>query len=63
MLFIIRTDKVKDLIWVGEHVDEVPEYSKTFAAKGRNGDYTDAWEVVQNGTMYIKIDDDVVGSS
>lgn len=45
---------------MGELVDSVPEYFKTFAAKGRYGDYTDAWNVVQNGVVYVKIDDDVV---
>ena len=45
---------------MGELVNTVPEYSKTFAAKGRYGDYTDAWNVVQNGVIYVKIDDDVV---
>ena len=62
MLFVVRTDARKDLVWLGDLVDSVPEYSKTFAAKGRYGDYTDAWEVVRNGVLYIKIDDDVVSS-
>jgi hypothetical protein len=63
VLFVVRTDARKDLVWLGDLVDSVPEYSKTFAVKGRYGDYTDAWKVVQNGVLYVKIDDDVVRSA
>jgi len=60
VIFAVRTDDKDDLAWLDEVVPTVPEYRKWEGAKGRGGNYQDAWNVVEKGTMYIKIDDDVV---
>jgi hypothetical protein len=59
VIFVVRTDDADDLKYLDELLPTVPEYKK-FEAKGRGGKYKDAWDVVEKGTMYIKIDDDVV---
>ena len=59
VIFVVRTDDEGDLEYLEELLPTVPEYKK-YEAKGRGGRYKDAWDVVEKGTMYIKIDDDVV---
>jgi hypothetical protein len=59
VIFVVRTDDEGDLKYLEELLPTVPEYKK-YEAKGRGGRYKDAWDVVEKGTMYIKIDDDVV---
>jgi hypothetical protein len=59
VIFVVRTDDEDDLKYLEELLPTVPEYKK-YEAKGRGGRYKDAWDVVEKGTMYIKIDDDVV---
>jgi hypothetical protein len=59
VIFVVRTDDPGDLKYLEELLPTVPEYKK-YQAKGRGAKYKDAWNVVQKGTMYIKIDDDVV---
>jgi hypothetical protein len=59
IIFVVRTDDEDDLKYLEDLLPTVPEYKK-YEAKGRGGKYKDAWDVVEKGTMYIKIDDDVV---
>jgi hypothetical protein len=59
IIFVVRTDDEDDLKYLEDILPTVPEYKK-YEAKGRGGKYKDAWDVVEKGTMYIKIDDDVV---
>jgi hypothetical protein len=59
IIFVVRTDDEDDLKYLEDLLPTVPEYRK-YEAKGRGGKYKDAWNVVEKGTMYIKIDDDVV---
>lgn len=59
VIFVVRTDDEDDLKYLEDLLPTVPEYRK-YEAKGRRRKYKDAWDVVENGTMYIKIDDDVV---
>jgi hypothetical protein len=59
IIFVVRTDDEDDLQYLEDLLPTVPEYKK-YEAKGRGGKYKDAWDVVEKGTMYIKIDDDVV---
>jgi hypothetical protein len=59
IIFVVRTDNPGDLQYLEELLPTVPEYKK-YQVKGRGGKYKDAWDVVEKGTMYIKIDDDVV---
>lgn len=59
VVFIARTTKSEDLAWLDTLVADTPQYSRmniTFSGK----DYRSAYDNVQNGTMYIKIDDDIV---
>lgn len=58
---MVRTEKKEDLSWLEQLLQTTPEYTKYTLAKGRNGEYADSWNLVQNGTTYIKIDDDTVG--
>ena len=60
VIFVVRTDIKEDLDWLEQQLPHTPEYTKWEGAKGRGGRYADAWNVVEKGTMYIKIDDDVV---
>jgi hypothetical protein len=59
VVFIARTTKQDDLAWLEVLLTTEPAYSRmnvTFEGK----DYRSAYDKVQNGTMYIKIDDDIV---
>lgn len=60
VIFVMRTDDKDDIHWLDEKLQTTPEYTKWDGARGRGGKYADAWNVVEKGTMYIKIDDDVV---
>jgi hypothetical protein len=62
VIFVVRTDTEEDLSWLEKLLRTTLEYTKYTSAKGRNGKYADSWNLVQNGTTYIKIDDDTVGT-
>jgi hypothetical protein len=59
VIWVVRTTNPEDLAWLDVLLDTEPAYKKwnvTFADK----DYRGAYDQVENGTMYIKIDDDIV---
>jgi hypothetical protein len=59
VVFIARTTNPDDLAWLDLLLTTEPAYSRmnvTFKDK----DYRSAYDNVRNGTMYIKIDDDIV---
>jgi hypothetical protein len=60
VIFVIRTEMRQDLDWLEVLLQTSPEYTTYKLAHGRNGAYADSWNLVQNKTIYIKIDDDVV---
>ena len=60
VIFVLRTEVEEDISWLEQLVQTTPEYTRYNMAKGRNGEYGDSWDLVQNGTTYIKIDDDTV---
>jgi hypothetical protein len=60
VVFIARTKNYQYLAWLDALVDTTPSYRRHNISSFRIGDYRTAWRVVQNGTMYIKIDDDIV---
>ncbi|KAL8699556.1 MAG: hypothetical protein Q9201_005939 [Fulgogasparrea decipioides] len=63
VIFLARTDDVDDL----EYLDHLVGETKGFSRRNLTDDnghgsrvtYGQAWEVVERGTMYIKIDDDI----
>jgi hypothetical protein len=60
VIFVVRTEEKEDLDWLEDLLRISPEYTTYKPAHGRNGAYADSWNLVQNKTIYIKIDDDVV---
>ena len=60
VIFVVRTKIEEDLSWLEQLLHTTPEYTKYTLAKRRNEEYADSWNSVQNGTTYIKIDDDTV---
>ena len=65
VIFLARTDDVDDLAFLDGLVNTTGSYSR-HDPTGKSGKaskvtYGQAWEVVERGTMYIKIDDDIVG--
>ena len=64
VIFIARTNDVDDLDWLDHQVASTSGYTKRDLIHP-SGDsskvaYGAMWDVVERGTMYIKIDDDVV---
>ncbi len=64
MIFVARTNDVEDLQWLDQLVATTPGYSRhNLTEPGEDSslvDYGKVWEMVERGTMYVKIDDDVV---
>ncbi|KAF1981766.1 hypothetical protein K402DRAFT_398289 [Aulographum hederae CBS 113979] len=59
VLFLARTDKKEDLDWLDVLVKTTPSYRRVNVST--IGDqYASAYDVCEDGTMYIKIDDDIV---
>lgn len=62
VIFIARTNRSADLEWLDALVMTTPAYRRHNTTFGNleDLDYASAWDVCENGTMYIKMDDDVV---
>lgn len=64
VVFLTRTDNADDLQYLDELVHTSPGYSRRNLTEYNNRasavTYGQAWDVVERGTMYIKIDDDIV---
>ncbi|KAL9032483.1 MAG: hypothetical protein Q9180_006473, partial [Flavoplaca navasiana] len=58
IIFLARTDDPGDLLYLDQLVGSTPGYSRRNVTKGST--YGQAWEVAERGTMYIKIDDDLM---
>lgn len=59
VIWLARTNKTQDLMWLDKMVATSSSYRrKNITYHG--GDYRTSYDLVQNGTMYIKIDDDIV---
>ncbi|KIW01525.1 uncharacterized protein PV09_07003 [Verruconis gallopava] len=59
VVFLARTRRVRDLLYLDELVRTSPYYRRQDLTFTR-GDYRSAYNFVENGTMYVKIDDDIV---
>ena len=63
VIFIVRTDDLDDLVYLDDLLQTSDGYSRynLIEGDGKAGkvSYGTAWEVVERGTMYIKIDDDI----
>jgi hypothetical protein len=59
VIFLARTKRLRDLAWLDELVETSPYYRRQ-NLNFTNGDYRSAYNFVQNGTLYVKIDDDIV---
>jgi hypothetical protein len=51
---------MEDITWLRSLVAETPGYAIANSTETRNFDYRRAWDICDPGTMYIKIDDDIV---
>lgn len=67
MIFVARTNDFEDLQWLDQLVTTTPGYSRhNLTEPGEDPslvDYGKVWDMAERGTMYIKIDDDVVRSN
>ncbi|KAK7610902.1 hypothetical protein IWX49DRAFT_625516 [Phyllosticta citricarpa] len=59
VIFLARTTKQEDLEWLDALVTEEPAYTR-IDLLFEGIDYASAYDVCENGTMYIKMDDDLV---
>lgn len=61
VVFLVRTDNVDDLAYLDQLIANTTEYRRhDLMDRASKVTYGQAWEVVERGTMYIKIDDDIV---
>ncbi|KAL8681910.1 MAG: hypothetical protein Q9186_001996 [Xanthomendoza sp. 1 TL-2023] len=64
VIFLARTDNVEDLAYLDQIVAETTGYSRhnvtNHNTRASKVTYGQAWEVAERGTMYIKIDDDIM---
>lgn len=64
VVFLARTDNADDLQYLDELIHTSPGYSRRnlteYNDRASKVTYGQAWDVVERGTMYIKIDDDIV---
>jgi hypothetical protein len=58
---MVNTKRMEDVQWLYELIREVPLYSKV-ATEDLDGHFDNVWNkyAVDDDTMYIKIDDDIV---
>jgi hypothetical protein len=59
VVWIMRTNSSADIAWLDTLLTTESAYTK-WDVNWNNGDYRGAYDRIQNGTMYIKIDDDIV---
>lgn len=62
--FIRGTDDIDDIVWVSQKVREVDGYTLIRSDANEYGDYHAMWMHTQagdEGQIYVKIDDDLVG--
>jgi hypothetical protein len=59
VVWIRRTKSQEDIAWLDALLTTESAYTK-WEVKFENGDYRSAYDRIENGTMYIKIDDDIV---
>ena len=64
--FLARTNNIDDLNWLDELVTTSDSYSRVnLTDAGQDAskvNYGEVWDVVEQGVMYVKIDDDVVST-
>ena len=67
VIFVARTNDIEDLEWLDHLVSSTDGYSRLNITHP-SGDsskvpFGAVWDLVERRTMYIKIDDDVVGEN
>jgi hypothetical protein len=60
VIWIVRTNRTEDVAWLDVLLSTESDYKKWDVKFNETGDYRSAYDRVENGTMYIKIDDDIV---
>ncbi|KAI9887603.1 MAG: hypothetical protein M1823_000587 [Watsoniomyces obsoletus] len=60
VLFVSRTDIQEDRDYLQELLKTSKRYRSIDLNEGRTEDYSKPWEKLEDGPMYIKIDDDVI---
>jgi hypothetical protein len=59
VVWIVRTNSPEDKAWLDALLTTEPAYSR-WDVKFEDHDYRGAYDKIENKTMYIKIDDDIV---
>ena len=66
VIFLARTDNVDDLMYLDTLVETSLGYSRRNLTEDNHEaskvTYGQTWDVVERGTLYIKIDDDIVSA-
>lgn len=60
VLWFANTDDEDDLRYLDEIIASNPIRYKKLTIPGKLGDYNSAWQHLERGKYYIKIDDDIV---
>jgi hypothetical protein len=62
VVFMMNTRRMEDVQWLDELMKDEPSYRKV-ATEDVNGHFDNIWNkhAIDENTMYIKIDDDIVG--
>lgn len=60
VVWIVRTNDSEHLAWLDVLLASEKDYSMWNVTYGKKNDYRSAYDRIENGTMYIKMDDDIV---
>jgi hypothetical protein len=60
VVWVVRTDSAEDKGWLDVMMKTEPAYTKWIVPFNESGDYRSSYDQIKNGTMYIKMDDDIV---
>ena len=60
--WVQNTEKEEDLAYLDEILASSPTYRKIALSDEERSSFEHAWEHLERGALYVKVDDDVVGS-
>jgi hypothetical protein len=62
VVWIVRTNNTEHLAWLEVLLQTEEAYTKWNVTYTKNNDYRTAYDRIENGTMYVKMDDDIVST-
>lgn len=62
VVWLQRTNNDEDLALLDRLLESEPQYSRQVIDDANAYDFASSYNIIDDGNMYIKIDDDIVGS-